>query len=255
MLLACDIGNTNIKTGLFSDDKLIKRMLFNNIESVSSYLQSISVEHIAISSVVPDLTKNISALSKDIKGITPFVITKDTGFNLKISYDTPETLGIDRLCSAEGAFYLFKNSEDYKNFHSGTYILSIDFGTATTINIVSFPGEFTGGIIAPGITMMFESLDSKTAQLPRVSENHYNGFIGKNTASSIASGVINSAVGSIKSTINYLTSEMKAQELKIFITGGNAEKLIPYLDFEYNYIPELVLIGVRTIYEKSFPNK
>jgi type III pantothenate kinase len=253
MLLTCDIGNTNIKTGLFSNDILIEMMQFNNIESFSSYIQSISVEHIAVSSVVPDLTQRISDLSQNIKGITPFIITKDAGFNLEIAYNSPETLGIDRLCSAEGAFYLYKNSEDYKSFNSGTCILSIDFGTATTINIVRFPGRFVGGIIAPGITMMFESLDSRTAQLPGVSEKYYDGFIGNNTASSIASGVINSAAGLIKSTVNYLTAEMKAEDLKIFITGGNAEKLIPYLNFEYNYIPELVLIGVRTVYKMNFP--
>ncbi len=251
MLLACDIGNTNIKTGLFSDDKLTEKMLFNNIESFNAYLHTKSVHNFAVSSVVPELTKKIINESIVLKNFCPFIITKEVKFNLKISYDSPETLGIDRLCSAEGAFSLYKSTEDYKNFDDKTYILAIDLGTATTINIVSYPGEFNGGIIAPGITMMFESLNRSTAQLPNVSEKYYNNFIGRNTRSSIASGVINSGIGLIKSTIGYLKSEMKAKELKIFITGGNAEKLLPYFNFEYKFVPELVLLGVKTIYDKN----
>jgi type III pantothenate kinase len=250
MLLACDIGNTNIKTGLFSDDKLTETQLFNSTESFSSYISTKSIDNIAVSSVVPELTGKIIAASK---GTIPFVITRDVKFNLKISYDSPETLGIDRMCSAEGAFSLYKNSGDFENFNNTTYILSINMGTATTINIVSFPGEFSGGIIAPGISMMFDSLNHGTALLPNVSEKSYENYIGRNTASSIASGVINSANGLIKDTIGYLKSAMNAKELKIYISGGNAGKLIPHFDFEYQYVPELVLLGIKTIYNKNFP--
>jgi type III pantothenate kinase len=249
MLLACDIGNTNIKSGLFYEDKLIETKILDNQESFSAYLQEKPVDKIAISSVVPKLTKYIIDLAKSIDGPLPFIITKDAEFNLKINYSSPETLGIDRICSAEGAFSLFKNSADYKNYNSRTYVLSIDLGTATTINIVKYPGEFTGGIIAPGLSMMFESLNSRTAQLPNISEKSYENFIGSNTNSSIASGVINSSVGLIKNTLDYLKSGMNAEELKIFITGGNAEKLLPYCNFEYKFVPELVLLGVKTVYD------
>ena len=252
MLLACDIGNTNIKTGMFDDDKPVEKKLFADIESFTSYLHNTAPNHLAISSVVPESTEKIITASKDIPGLVPFIISKDTKFNLKISYDSPETLGIDRLCSAEGAFSLFINSEDFKDYNNKTFILSIDFGTATTVNIVAYPGDFIGGIIAPGITMMFESLNQRTAKLPNVTEKYYDTFIGRNTNSSIASGVLNSAAGLIKSTINYLNSEMKAVKLKIFITGGNAEKLLPYFDFEFRFIPELVLLGIKTIFDKNF---
>jgi type III pantothenate kinase len=252
MLLACDIGNTNIKTVIFDDDKLVEKKFFAGIESFTSYLYNTAPGHLAISSVVPESTKKIISASKDIPGLVPFIISMDTKFNLKILYNSPETLGIDRLCSAEGAFYLFKNSDDYKGYNTKTFILSIDFGTATTVNIVAFPGDFIGGIIAPGITMMFEALNQKTAKLPNVTEKYYDTFIGRDTNSSIASGVLNSAAGLIKSTINYLDSGMKADKLKIFITGGNAEKLLPYLDFEYSFIPELVLLGIKTVYDKNF---
>jgi len=255
MLLACDIGNTNIKTGLFKGDTLAERKMFKDSISFGTYLQSISVDKIAASSVVPAITNSITKTCKELKNITPFIISREALFNLEVNYNSPETLGIDRLCSAEGAFYLYGISEDYNNYQEGTYILSVDLGTATTINVVSYPGLFTGGIIAPGITMMFESLNKNTAQLPNASEKYYDDFIGQSTFSSIASGVLNSAAGLIKSTIEYLKSDRKAASLKIFITGGNAEKLIPYLNFEFKYVPELVLLGVKTIYEKNNRNK
>jgi type III pantothenate kinase len=251
MLLACDIGNTNIKTGLFSGDSLIEKKIFDNPDSFRSYLRTCSAEQFAVSSVVPELTGIITGEISIIKNSIPFIITRKVKFNLKIAYDSPETLGIDRVCSAEGAYALYKNSDSYKSYNKSTYIISIDSGTATTINIVSYPAVFTGGIIAPGISMMFDALNSRTAQLPKVSEKSYESFIGRNTASSIASGVLNSAAGLITNTLSYLKSELGAEDLKIFITGGNAGKLLPYLKFNYTHIPELVLLGVKSIYDKN----
>ncbi|MGA7723155.1 MAG: type III pantothenate kinase [Ignavibacteriaceae bacterium] len=251
MLLACDIGNTNIKTGLFNDDILTEKKLFDNLESFRAYLRAIPVRNIAVSSVVPEITKKVAETSEKLKNFSPFIVTKDVKFNLKLSYDSPDTLGMDRLCSAEGAYSLFKASGDYQIFDDKTFILSVDLGTATTINILTYPDEFIGGIIAPGINMMFKSLNSSTAQLPLVSEMYYENFIGRNTASSIASGVINSCAGLIKSTINYCKTGMKAEIIKIFITGGNAEKVLPYLDFEYKFVPELVLLGIKNIFDKN----
>ncbi len=141
MLIAIDIGNSRIKAGKFTNDKLTEFHSFKDISDVLGFLKSNSKDNVAISSVVPDKTKIISEEVKKITGKSPFIITKDIKTNLTIDYKTPETLGIDRLCSAEGAFFLFKNSEKYKNYKEGTYILSIDFGTATTINVIEYPGE------------------------------------------------------------------------------------------------------------------
>ncbi len=251
MLLACDIGNTNIKAGVFSNNDLIEFHSFEKLEAFVDYFQAKQINQVAISSVVPKLTKKILTLFKNYSVPAPFIIDRSVEFNLKIDYDSIETLGIDRLCSAEGAFFIYKNSNEYKNYNDKTFILSIDFGTATTINIIRYPGDFIGGIIAPGITMMFDSLNSKTAQLPKVTEKDYKHLIGKDTFSSIASGVINSNIGFIDRTISYLKSEMNADDFKIFITGGNSEKMIPFLQFDFTLIKELVLIGVKAIYDKN----
>ena len=254
MLIAIDIGNSRIKAGKFINDKLTKFHFFQDISNVLSFLKTNSKDNVAISSVVPDKTKIISEEVKKITGKSPFIVTKDIKTNLTIDYKTPETLGIDRLCSAEGAFFLFKNSEKYKNYKEGTYILSIDFGTATTINVIEYPGKFIGGLIAPGLDMMFESLKQRTAQLPLLSISDFVSTIGKDTNSSIASGVVTSVVGMIEKTINDLINvgtsrDLSLQNLFFYLTGGNAKKIIPYLNFDFVYEEGLVLYGINALWK------
>ncbi len=265
MLIAIDIGNTRIKAGRFVKDKLTEFLSFNNVSDVLTFLKSNSKNNprIAISSVVPSKTKIISEEVYRITGKSPFIISKDIKTNLTISYKTPETLGIDRLCSAEGAFFLFKNSDKYlsavrqdKSYNTGTYILSIDFGTATTINVIEHHGKFIGGLIAPGIEMMFESLKQRTAQLPHLNISDFISTIGNDTNTSIASGVVTSIVGMIEKTINYLKNEksvgtrreLSLQEVFVYITGGNAKKIIPFLNLDFIYEEGLVLYGINALY-------
>jgi len=252
MFLACDIGNTNIKTGIFKDDKLIEFNSFHDYKSLINYLKKISFNNAAVSSVVPETGDKLIKDIVSYKNIEPFIITRSVKFNLKILYDSIDTLGIDRICGVEGAFYLFKKSIDINNYNSGSYIVSADFGTATTINIIRYPGEFIGGIIAPGITMMFEGLNKRTAQLPNVNFSNYKTIIGKDTKSSISSGVLNSTIGLIEKVIRTLESEKSNIKIKIFITGGDAEKILSYLPFEFEYEKGLVLLGIKSVYDKNF---
>ncbi len=251
MLLACDIGNTNIKTGVFENEKLSSFNSFNTYRNFIENIKNINFSDIAISSVVPTITEK---LKKDLSNFSPgkpFIIDKSANFNLKIKYDSPDTLGIDRVCSAEGAFYIYKNSTEFKDYNLNTFILSIDFGTATTINFVRFPGEFVGGIIAPGIKTMFNSLNTNTAQLPDIDESFYKELIGSDTKSSIASGIVNSVTGLIEKSISQLKTIYSAKKIKIYITGGNAEKILPYLTFDYQLEKALVLKGIKAVYYKN----
>ncbi len=252
MFLACDIGNTNIKIGLFKKDKLEEFNSFQNYSSLLHYLRNVTFDKAAISSVVPKSSEKITKDIFTIKNIKPFVITKDVKYNLKIIYDSIDTLGIDRICSVEGAFSIFNKSEARENYNSETYILSIDFGTATTVNIIQYPGEFIGGIIAPGLNMMFDGLNKKTSQLPNVDFASYKNLIGTDTKSSIASGVLNSTIGLIEKVIKSLKSEKDKTKILIFVTGGNAEKIMNYLPFKFEFEKGLVLVGIKSIYDKNF---
>jgi type III pantothenate kinase len=249
MLIAVDIGNTRIKAGLFENNKLSDLFFFADTTDLLMFINENKKNNVAVSSVVPDKTKNIADEVKALTGKDIFVIDKKIKTNLKISYKTPETLGIDRFCSAEGAYSLFKKSRNYENYTDKTYIISLDLGTATTINIVEYPGIFIGGLIAPGLNLMFESLKERTAQLPLLDVSNFISTIGNDTNSSIASGVITSAVGMIEKTINDLKAERSARKVFVYLTGGNAEKIIPHLNFNFVYEEGLVLYGVNALYK------
>lgn len=244
MLLTLDIGNTNIKAGVFKGEDLEDHYIFTKITLLKSFIKKHAISSIAISSVVPQKTKIIVELLSASFTFKPFIINKDSKFNLKIDYKTPDTLGIDRICSAEGAFNLQNNS-----LISGTYLLTMDFGTATTINIVKYPNIFSGGLIAPGINTMFKSLSTQTSQLPDLTIDNYNFIIGDDTHSSIASGVINSAVGLIEKVINHINNLDDCSNLIIYATGGMAHKLQEFVSNKIIYDEFLVLRGIRSLYE------
>jgi type III pantothenate kinase len=249
MLIAIDIGNTRIKTGVLQNNLLTGFFSFTGMDEVLPFIKNNKDYNFAISSVVPDKTKIISEEINKISGKTPFIISGKIKTNLKVDYATPETLGTDRLCSAEGAFYLFKSSKNYSNYSKDTFIISLDLGTASTINIIEYPGNFIGGLISPGIKMMFESLKQRTAQLPHLDASHFISTVGNDTNSSIASGVITSAVGMIEKTINDLKKEKLAKKVFVYLTGGSAESILPYLNFNFVYEEGLVLYGINALWQ------
>lgn len=251
MLLVCDIGNTRIKTALFDRNRIIDFKSFTSINKlVVSYRQK-NISSVAFSSVVPNTSKEFESHFKKKLKITPFRVNNSLAYNLKIDHSTPEYVGTDRICSAEGAFYLFKRSSNFKKYNKNDIILSIDLGTATTLNFVKYPEVFTGGIIAPGVRMMGELLHNQTALLPIVSSSEYKRLIGRNTKESISSGIINSTIGLIEKSINELMSKNKSVTVYVYVTGGNANQIIPYLKIKHKFVPELVLIGIKAVYEKN----
>ena len=245
MLLTIDIGNTNIKSALFDDDELNEFKIHSDVESTINYLKSKTFSEAAFCSVDPKKEKILfDEISK--RKISIFGAKIHSTLNLKIKYKTPDTLGIDRICSAVGAYYfVMKENIELKD----QYILTIDFGTATTINIVSHEGNFIGGLIAPGIKTMMKSLTENTAQLPIPELNSYDGLIGNSTNSSILSGVFTATIGLINETVNGLKEMSKGTEPIIFATGGNAELIIPYLNHKIYHVEALVLKGLKIIYD------
>ena len=251
MLLACDIGNTRIKSAIFEDKNIINFRIAKSVNGLIKAYKNTDIAYVAFSSVVPKSSKEFIRQIKKIFNIVPFQINQKSKFNLRIDYQTPETLGIDRICSAEGAFYLFKRSNIFKDYQKNDYIISIDFGTATTLNFIKYPGVFTGGIITPGIGLMSQSLYNQTAQLPKSSFSDYKNLIGKDTKSAIASGIINSAVGLIERSIRLLRAKHNARKIHIYITGGNSPIIAPHLKFKNKQVNELVLIGIKAVFEKN----
>jgi type III pantothenate kinase len=249
MLCACDIGNSRIKAGLFDDNELKDLLYFSDIRALIADVRNRQIRDFAISSVVPNKQQRLAEELKKTLHIEPFIINHQKIFNLRLSYDSLKALGVDRVCSLEGAFFLFKR--DHSSLPDREFIISIDFGTATTVNIVKPPAEFIGGMIAPGPKMMLRALQNHTAQLPKVNPEHYTTLIAQDTKSSIASGVINSTVGLIEKIVNHMYIHHNAKDLHIYITGGNAEYILSQLDFEFIYEKALVLYGIKAIFEKN----
>ncbi len=245
MFLACDIGNSRIKAGLLSGKKVIETFSFENVEQLKEIYGAKQISLTGISSVVPKSTDTLINFLEN-RSQHYHRITKDSRFNLKINYKTPDTLGTDRLCSSEGALLLNGNLKD------GEIILTIDMGTATTINIVKYPAEFIGGVIAPGAAMMGEALHSYTAQLPLAGFSDFEGMIGNSTRSSISSGLINSTLGMIDRMTSYIKQTFNPGRVHTYITGGNAEKLFPYINFDYAYEKDLVLYGIKAVADLNF---
>ena len=251
MLLACDIGNTRIKSAVFTKDKISHKKVTTLVSDLIDFYKTKDITAAAFSSVVPEKSKEFSDLLKQQFNISPLMVSDNLKFNLRIDYSTPENLGTDRVCSAEGAFYLFKRSKRYKKYNKNDVIVSVDLGTATTINFVKYPGTFKGGIIAPGLEMMSQSLHDKTALLPVIPASAYKKLIGKNTKESVASGLINSTVGLLEKCFSELKAKRKLENIHIYLTGGNAPKIIPYLKIKHKFVEELVLLGIKAIYEKN----
>lgn len=238
MIAAIDIGNTRIK-GLLKNGE--KELFFtaNSIEETIIILNSVKTEIIVFSSVVPKKGDEIFKYYFN-KGKIIHKISSISPFSFKIEYQNP--IGIDRICSLEGALSLIESNEIID------YLLTIDLGTATTINILEFPDKFIGGLIAPGTTTMFKSLSDQTALLPELNNFTNEIFYGNNTSENIQAGVLNSTIGLIERIINKLKADNK--KIKIFITGGNAELILNYLKFDFIYEKNLVLKGIIKLAEK-----
>lgn len=245
MILVCDIGNTRIKSGIFNGKELTEYNSFSSFDEFKASAEKYEFSGCIYSSVVPATAERLNGFIISTTGAPPRMLTNKTGFNLKIEYKTPATLGIDRICSAEGAVYLFNKSG--RTLGKSDVIVSVDFGTATTLNVVRYPDIFAGGLILPGVQLMFDSLSKNTAQLPGVSEEDFSGPVGSDTKSSIAAGVIAAQTGMIEKTVMEIKREFDAGNIHVYVTGGNAEKIIPHLDLKFEFVRELVLLGIIAV--------
>lgn len=250
MLLAIDIGNTNIVIGLFSDgvlqkhwrlatDKgrtadeygLILKSLFSQAEAATDIKGAI------IASVVPPLDGVFrAAVSKHI-GVEPLLVGEDVTPRMPVLTDDPSEVGADRVVNAVAAYSAFK-----------TDLIVVDFGTAVTFDYVTAKGEYAGGSIAPGISISAEALHEKTAKLPKVDVGRTSTVVGKNTVESMRAGVFWGFVGLVDGIIERMINEVGGSP-KIIATGG----LAPLIIGNSVYITEtdefLTLKGLYIIYE------
>ena len=233
--LAIDIGNTLQKAAVFSEDG---KMLFLcekerlTTEALSSILEEYSVGHSILSSVGEAAEELSGFLQKETAML---VFSHRTPLPIRIKYETPETLGLDRIANAVAANALFPN----KN------VLSIQAGTCLVMDFMTKDAEYTGGSISPGLEMRFEALHHFTRRLPRVKKQDIGYFIGKTTEESIRSGVINGIADEINGAIARYREQFG--ELQIVLTGGDKNDLEKRIKSTIFAAPNMVLYGLYKI--------
>lgn len=214
MLLAIDAGNTRVKVAVFENDAVLETDFFANeffLEKIENILhRHHQISNLVLSSVGKLDLDDISQISNQIK-IT--VISREENFPFVNQYGTPQTLGLDRMVLAAGATLKFPAQNR----------LVIDAGTCITYDFVDADDNYLGGAISPGIYLRYKSMNDYTANLPLLTRENPERFIGKTTAESMHSGVINGVVGEIEGFINRYASDFS--NFTIILTGGDAEFL------------------------------
>lgn len=247
MLLTADIGNTSITLGLFDNDALVEEYRLASDKDLSleeyevllkSLFKEYKVDGCIISSVVEELTKKFKKAVDNVFKLDSLVLTTKINTGVKICLDNPKEAGADRIANAAGAYVLYNYP-----------VIVIDFGTATTFDIVNGKGEFVGGIIAPGVNLQVKALNKFTSKLPRIEITPSNAAIGHNTNDAILSGILRGTATMIDGLVEQCEKEL-GQKAVIVATGGYSGLISTYLKRQFNFInPTLTLEGLRYLYQ------
>lgn len=253
MLLAIDVGNTNIVLGVFDKDVLLKSfraatsveksrdeygMFFLQILAVNNFSPE-DFDDVIISSVVPPVMYSLERAIKKYLGKEPIVVTNKIIPDLTILYDNPGEVGADRLVNAAAAH------EKYR-----CPLIVVDFGTATTFCAVTEKGEYLGGAICPGIKISVEALFSRTSKLPRIELAPIKKVIGKSTVESMQSGALHGYVGQVDYIVRLMKKEMDSPSALVVATGGLSSLIAGESETIDITEPNLTLMGLRIIYDK-----
>lgn len=252
LLLALDVGNTHVTAGALAGADILTRwrlgtdrnktedeygLFLYQLFSISG-LNPHDVDGVVIASVVPPLTSILEKLSRRYFGQDPLMIRAGMDVGMKVCYDNPLEVGADRVVNAVAAYTLY-----------GGPCIVVDFGTATTFDVVSAQGEYLGGAIAPGILTATEALFSKASKLPRIDLVDPGRAIGKNTVASMQAGIVYGFAGQVDALVRRIRSELAA-EAPAIATGGLGALVAAQSETISRVDPDLTLIGLRLIYER-----
>jgi type III pantothenate kinase len=253
MLLAIDVGNTNIVYGLFSGEKLVHqfRVESGRGRTADEYavvlwqllaMNGVNVKDIdaaIIASVVPALTDPMAALVRRAFGREALVVGPGIRTGMAILYENPREVGADRIVNAVAAYERCKGG-----------VIVVDFGTATTFDCVTPKGEYLGGVIAPGIQISADALFSRAAKLPRVEIAKPPKVVGRNTLHSMQSGIVYGYVGLVDGLVERIQAEL-GYPCAVLATGGLAPLIAPLTRTINEVDSDLTLVGLRILYERN----
>jgi type III pantothenate kinase len=254
MLMTVDIGNTHIVVGVFEAEELVfhtrlstdMKKTEDEYAAILLYLLSLesivfsTIDGVVISSVVPTLINIFQKFSIKHLKCNPLIIEAGNGYGIEIDVENPKEVGADRVVNAIAAIQLF-----------GSPVIVVDFGTATTFDIVNDQNAYVGGVIAPGIEITASALHIKTAKLPLIEVQKCDNIIGKNTINSMNAGIYFGYLSLVDGIIYRIIETLsKKSNIKIVSTGGLGDMYLKESKYIVKYEPHLTLYGLRLVYDK-----
>lgn len=254
MLLVVDVGNTNITMGVFDGVELKEtfRLMSKQPRTSDEYglticdlvehrgYQTSKIKDVIISSVVPDVMYSLTNGIIKYFHTTPLVVSPGIKTGIRMVTENPKQIGSDRIVDAVGAYELY-----------GGPVLVIDFGTATTYDLIMEDGSFVAGITAPGIRLIANALWEGTAKLPKFEIRKPKSILAKETITSMQAGLVYGYIGQTEYIIKKVQEEAKLPSLKVVATGGLGKLIADETDMIHIYDNRLTLKGLRLIYEKN----
>ncbi len=257
MLLAIDVGNTNIVFGIFDGTRLAEswrlatlrgrtadelRVLVSRLFSESG-VEAAQVSGVVLSSVVPPLTATVARMAQDAFGVQTLVVDASNA-GLRVRYQPPEDVGADRLVNGLAAF------DEYGG--AGRSIIVVDFGTATTFDVISVAGDYVGGVICPGVEISADALFQRAARLPRVDVRRPEQVIGASTVGAMRSGLYFGYVAMVEGLVARLRVELGDGRPAVSVaTGGLAATIAAETDAIEHVSPDLTLHGLRLAWHRN----
>lgn len=254
MLLVIDVGNTNITLGVFRGEELLGtyRMTTKIQRTSDEYgitlrelvkhqgVLSTDIDACIVASVVPDVMHSLGSAMIKYFGIKPMVVSAGIKTGIRIVTENPKQVGADRIVDAVAAYTL----------HGGPVIV-IDYGTATTYDIVGPEGTFEGAVIAPGIRISAEAMTKESAMLPAIEIKKPDSIIAKETIACMQAGIVYGQIGATEYIVKKIREESGYLDAKVVASGGLGKLIARETDVIDVYDPQLTLKGLRIIYEKN----
>ena len=249
MLLAIDVGNTQIVIGLYDEAEIVDHWRLATVHDRTSdeyavllrqLIGAAPLDGVAISSVVPRATMALREMVRRYFTLEPVVVEPGTRTGMPILTDNPREVGADRIVNAIGAYDLY-----------GGPTIVVDFGTATTLDAVSAAGEYLGGAILPGIEISMDALFARADRLSRVELVEPRNVIGKNTIESLQAGAIYGFAGQVDGIVRRMEQELG--ECTVVATGGLGPLIARFAASIQQLDPWLTLHGLRIVYTRNTP--
>ena len=233
MLLAIDVGNTNIVLGVFDGATLVQSWRLQTVRErtsdelgllvdglfAHSRIERVRIRGVMLGSVVPPLTGTIRAMVQRYCGVTATTVEPGVNTLMPILYEVPSEVGADRIVNAVAAYEKFGQD-------SGRPLIVVDFGTATTLDAITAAGEYLGGAICPGVQISADALFQRAARLPRIDVRKPTRVVGRTTVSAMESGLFYGYVGMVEGLVRRMSDELGGNAVSV-ATGGLAEMIAP----------------------------